>query len=1001
MDTPLARLLPLLLLPAILAAAPPPLPPQAPVTPDAAEPLERHPEWDAPYTRLIRQATTGPQFSTALVDHLPASATVPTPLAFFGYVAGAPDRLTYAEDVHAYLRALAAASPRVKVFSIGRSEEGREMVAVAVADEATIAALDRYREITQRLSDPRRVSEAEAQALIAEGKPIYWLTGAMHSPETGSPEMLMELAYRLAVEDTPMIRAIRANVITLITPVLEVDGRDRMVDLVRWRQANPSSPMPPLAYWGHYAGHDNNRDTLGLGLALTRNVLKAFFDWHPQVLHDLHESIPFLYISTGTGPYNAWLDPLTIAEFTRMADLEVQQLTALGLPGVWTHGFYDGWSPNYMFWVGMGHNAIGRFYETFGNLVPSTQDRTIRGWSERAWFRPNPPLPAVRWSLRDNVNYQESGVLLALADTAGNRKHFLEQYWTLGKRAVAKARTEGPAAYVFDGAQKRQGQLRDLARLLQADGIEVEVADRAFAVAPLWPPPTSDRGGDEAKPGSGRPPAKRPPSGSEPVSFASGSLVVRMDQPYSRLADALLDTQYVRGDERVYDDSGWTLGLARNLEFRRIVNPDVLAVPMHPWRDTRPAAVALKGAVLAVANTADTDLVRLRTALPGARFLVTLEAIKGPRPWPVGTVLIPLEGADTAAVGGALAALNLRTETLAAMPAVPTREFALPRVALLHTWLSTQQEGWYRLAFENLGIPYAYISTQQVAGDGDLRAKFDVIVFPPTDASPQEIVDGLPPGPPLPWKKTALTPNLGVDSTDDMRPGLGVAGVASLARFVERGGLLITVQETARWAIEFGLVRWVKVVGTPKLKASGSLVRAVVTDPASPVAWGYDDFVPVYFDGGPAFRVGAFDRPEREPARPSGRGGVDDPDVPQGRPYVAPPERPTPAPGEEGFQPPEDYRAFAEAYLPRPADRPRVIAAFPKKADEILLSGMLEGGEEIAGKAVVIDAPLGRGHILLFACNPMWRVSTQGTYALVTNAIFNFDRLGLGWPPAK
>src|SRR4051812_30146599 len=185
-----------------------------------------------------------------MVDHLPASAKVPTPLKFFGYIAGAEGRLTYSEDVNRYMRALEAASPRVKVFSIGKSEEGREMILVAIANEQTIAALGRYREITRMLSDPRKIGEENATKLVAEGKPFYWLTGALHSPETGSPEMLMELAYRLVVEDTPFIQAIRDNVITLITPVLEVDGRERSVDLWRYREANPNVPTPPLIYWG-------------------------------------------------------------------------------------------------------------------------------------------------------------------------------------------------------------------------------------------------------------------------------------------------------------------------------------------------------------------------------------------------------------------------------------------------------------------------------------------------------------------------------------------------------------------------------------------------------------------------------------------------------------------------------------------------------------------------------------------------------------------------------
>jgi Zinc carboxypeptidase len=967
----------------------------------AIEPIERHPEWDAEYSRLIREATTDPQFATDLVDHLPASATVPTPKKFLGYIAGAPEHLTYAEDVHAYMRALEGVSPRVKVFTIGETEEGREMIAVAIADEATIASLDTYREITAKLSDPRTTSDEEARRLIAQGKPIYYLTGAMHSPETGSPEMLMELAYRLAVDDGAMISAIRANVITLITPVLEVDGRDRMVDIVRWKQANPSAGLPPLVYWGHYVAHDDNRDAIGLGLALTRNVLRTTLAWHPQVIHDLHESIPFLYISTGTGPYNAWLDPLVIDEFTRMADLEVQELTRKGLPGVWTHGFYDGWAPNYLFWVGLGHNAIGRFYETFGNHVPSTEDRVVRRWSDRAWFRPNPPLPTVKWSLRNNVNYQESGVLLALSDAASRRAHFMEQYWTLGKRSVAKARTEGPAAYVFDRGQKRQGQLRDLMTLLRAHGIEVQVADRPFSIKPEWPPAVPRQTGGDAKPGAdGKIETKAQPK-EETLAFPVGSFVVRMDQPLSRLADALLDTQYVRGEERVYDDTGWTLGYARNLEFKRIVNREVLAVPMHPWSGPIPARLAVKGVVLAIENAADTDLVRLRTALPEARLLVTEEEFKGAKSWPVGTILLPLDESSRAAVAGALATLDLRVETLEKMPAVKTHDLSLPRVAVLHTWLSTQDEGWYRLALEDLRVPYSYISTQQAAREPSLRAKYDVIIFPPVErGSSQDIVNGLPPGPPLPWRKTPLTPNLGVDSTDDIRPGLGFEGVANLRRFVQEGGLLITVQDTARWAVDFGLARWVKVVETPKLKASGSILQATFVDRASPVAWGYGETLPVYFDGSPVFKVGVFDRAERDAQRPSGRGGKDDPDVPQGRPFVAAPERPTPGPGEEGFQLPEDLRIFYEPYMPRVEDRPRVILAFPKEADTILLSGMLEGGEEIAGKPVVIDAPLGRGHVLLFANNPMWRVNTQGSYALVTNAILNFDHLGLGWPPA-
>jgi hypothetical protein len=883
----------------------------------AATAMAQQPD-DADYTRLIRQFTTGPQFTTEMVDHLPASPTVPTPLKFLGYIAGAENKLTYAEDVYRYMRALEAASPRVKVFSIGQSEEGREMIAVAISGDETIANLDRYRDITRRLADPRKISDTDAAKLVSEGKPVYYATGAMHSPETGSPEMLMELAYRLAVEESPLVRKIRDNVIFLITPVLEVDGRNRQVDLVRYRQANPKLPTPPLIYWGHYVAHDNNRDNMGLALKLSQNVLKAYWDFHPQVVHDLHESVPFLYISTGTGPYNASLDPIMIDEWHRMAWHEVQEMTKRGVPGVWTYGFYDGWAPNYMFWTGMGHNTIGRFYETFGNRYPSTENRVVRTQSERAWFRPNPPLPTVRWSLRNNVNYQQSGLLLALSDMADRRRHFLEQFYLLGKRSIGKASNEGPAAWVFDGAQKRQGQLTDLMALLRTHGVEVHVADAPFSMTTNWPPAKAPA--DDKKPE----PAKA-------VNFAKGSFIVRMDQPYSRLADTMLDVQYVRSDERVYDDTGWTLGYLKNLEFKRVANPEVLKVAMRQWDGSTPPAPA--------ANNADTAFIRAH--------------------W-----------------------------TDASKPK--------PRIAMLHTWLRTQDEGWWRLAFESLGVPYAYISTQDAAWMPNLREKFDVIVFPPTGGNnaSQEIVNGMPAGPPLPWKKTALTPNLGgVDETDDMRPGLGLTGVANLTKFVEDGGLLITSRDTSVFAIEYGLARYVRVVAPQKLKAPGTILSAAVTDKKSPIVAGYDDTLPIYFASSPIFRVGLNTPPQDTESRPSGRGGKTDPDVPQGRPFVPLPERAKPAPGEEGFQTPEDAPWNSEHLMPRPEDRPRVVVSFAKKADDLLLSGMLEGGEELAGKPVVIDAPRGRGHVILFASNPMWRGNTQGAYALVMNAIMNWDRL--------
>ena len=244
------------------------------------------------------------------------------------------------------------------------------------------------------LTDPRKTTEAQAQQLLQTAKPIYYAISGMHSPETGGPEMLIELAYRLIVEETPFIQNIRNNVITLITPVIEVDGREKQVDTYYFNKKRAQGDARlPLMYWGKYVQHDNNRDGMGQFLKLTQAVTKETLEWHPTVMHDLHEAQTYLYSSTGTGPYNDDIDPIVVSEWWMLAQNDVMEMTKRGVPGVWTYGFYDGWVPNYMFFIAHSHNSIGRFYE-----VQSYGPDPLRGapgatTTSKEWFRPNPPLP--------------------------------------------------------------------------------------------------------------------------------------------------------------------------------------------------------------------------------------------------------------------------------------------------------------------------------------------------------------------------------------------------------------------------------------------------------------------------------------------------------------------------------------------------------------------------------------------------------------------------------
>src|SRR6266850_3818966 len=284
---------------------------------------------DEAYTAKMKKYTTEPFFTSPLVNYLPASKNVPTPEAVLGDVAGAPGILPYAADVYKYMRMLEKASPRVKVFSIGTTEEGREMIAVAVSSEENLKKLEENRAKLAKLADPRtlQMNDAEADKIVAQAAPVYYITGTIHSTETGAPTALMELAYRLAVDESAYVKEIRDGMITLITPVVEVDGRDRMVDLYKWHLAHPNENYPNLIYWGHYVAHDNNRDAMGLSLKLTKNVLKTYVDWKAQVLHDLHESVAYLYDNTvGDGPYNAWIDPILADEWQMIGYNNVNEM---------------------------------------------------------------------------------------------------------------------------------------------------------------------------------------------------------------------------------------------------------------------------------------------------------------------------------------------------------------------------------------------------------------------------------------------------------------------------------------------------------------------------------------------------------------------------------------------------------------------------------------------------------------------------------------------------
>jgi len=995
---------------------------------------------DDEYTRKIKEYTTETFFLSPVIDYLPASKTVPTPKAVLGDIAGAPGKLPYTKEVNDYMRLLAKSTPRVKVYTIGKSEEGREMIAVAVASEALMARLDQNTADLAKLADPRAIQMNDdlADEIARRAAPVYYITGTIHSTEAGAPTALMELAYRLAVDDSPYIRNIREHMVTLITPVVETDGRDRVVDAYEWRKKHPKdTPMSPI-YWGHYVAHDNNRDAMGLTLKLSQNVLNTYLSWKAQVLHDLHESGSFLYDNTiGNGPYNAWLDPILTNEWHLVGWNNVNEMTRMGMPGVFAWGTFDTWSPGYLMFMAATHNGISRLYETFGNGGSAdTEERTLSPQeTARTWFRQNPPISRVRWSLRNNNNYEQTGIIVSLNYIANNRIYFLRNFYDKSKRSILKARTEGPAAYVFPANDPRLGTQAELLRVLQKQAVEISRAPAAFSVTMPGRRPAGagtgrgGRGGGGGNAAAGNapgeaPPAPQPPPAPTTREFPAGSYIVRMDQPYSRIADALLDYQYWAPNDpqtRPYDDTGWTFPEGFGVQAVRVVDQKILDVPMDRIKGDVKAAsgVSGTGSLYAINHNADNALITLRYKLKNADIQVAEEPFAdGETRFNRGTFIV--KGISQGDLDKAAGELGLKAYALAAAPSIKTHAARAARVAILHQWANTQTEGWWRQAFDVYGVPFDYIDPKTVHDTADLRAKYDVIIFGPGGG--QSAVEGTPLWRnAIPYRYSEDTPNVGTwAQTEDTRIGMGFEGLINLRKFIEAGGVFIGSNSSAEFAIQNNFTYGVSTLrpGTGT-RVVGSLLRTKIADETSPVVYGVPDNLAMYSDDGDVFSVSATAGGGGRGAggggggapgggrgggpgggRPTGRGTPDDPDVVQGRPSDEGTNLP-PLPPPQQVQPWQYALPTEEALKRNPANvippqfRPRVAVRFDTQ-NTLLVSGLLDGGNDIAQRPVVVDVPVGKGHVVLFANNPIYRGETLGSYFMVFNTILNFDSLDAG-----
>jgi hypothetical protein len=640
-----------------------------------------------------------------------------------------------------------------------------------------------------------------------------------------------------------------------------------------------------------------------------RNWLKFYLEWHPPIMHDLHESEPFMYTFSGQAPQNPTLDPILYGELPWFSNFELTKMMSYGMPGVWTHAFVDMWSPGYLGFMSSNHNGMLRMYETFGNGGANTMKRTVDAppgggeagpgggsMTTREWYRPIPPYKEVVWSQRNNTNYMETGVLSALELTSNFAKTVLENFYDKSRNSVESGGKEAPFGYVLPAGQRDMTRVEFIVNTLRLQGVEV---GRATAEVKL-------------KDGT----------------FPAGSLIVKRNQPYGRLAKILLEKQvFPDANLRTYDDTGWTMGLMSHADVKEIGDKALLDVPVESV-DVMHVNGEVKGSGqwTAVLHNGSNSLATLRYRLKDLTYDTITQPYKsGDIDLPAGSLLLPA----SARVKGEIEKLGLQAAGLNAAPDVQKRPARLPRLAVYTTWGSTQDVGWVRYAFDHFEVAYDLIYQERVR-KGALRDSYDVIVIPNQRGTSKGLVfDIESKGKPLAYNKTPDFPTMGMyGESEDITGGMGLDGVVELSKFVKAGGVLITLGASSFFPADFGITQTVEASRTSaQFYAPGPVVEMEVQQASHPIFYGYADrVVPVRYANGPLLRVPAESRSKWVLAQFSG-------------------------------------------------------------TERSVLSGLMKGVAETRNRPAILDVPVGQGRVILFATNPCYRWQNLGEFNMLANAI--------------
>jgi hypothetical protein len=852
--------------------------------------------------------------------------TIPSPEEILGFKVGTDYHLASYEQAIEYFRSLEAASPRVKLFEMGKTSMGKPMIYAVISSEENMAKLDRFKEISKKLALAKDLSDEEAHRLAAEGRAVVWIDVGIHASECAPAQSAIQLAFDLVISENQETRFIRENTILLLV----FANPDGMQMLAEWYLPNVGTPyeISPMPWLYHlYAGHDNNRDSYMNNLAETRNITRAVNrEWYPVILYDHHQTAPFparIWIPPAAEPTNPNLHPLFIRGKNLVGSAMAYDFDRKGQGGAISRIVFDFIYPGYedsfcdffnvisiMTETALYRYATPHFY-TVDDFPSEYKDFTIGAFYPSPW-------KGGWWRLKDSIEYALTASKSVLHTAAVYRETFLYGKYQMGRDTIARFEMEPPFAWIIPKDQQDPATACRLIDNMIWAGIEVYEAEKPF--------------------------------GCDGISHKRGTWIIPMNQPFSRFVKAIFEEQaypdltkypnlwqgIVRPQNIAdvflppYDMAGWTLPYQMGVKVLAANSPLAASLASIQKATLPEARVAGKAgyAYLISTKTNNSFVAVNRILKKGDQVFRIKETLKiADQNYPPGTFVVPSQGVSESFMDSLAKELNLPIRGIEKPLNTTIFDIKAPRVALYQSWTASTDEGWTRWLLEQYEFPFVNIHDAEVRA-GNLKERFDTLIIP--SMSTDDIVEGY---------ETGTMPSRYVGGISD-------AGVRNIKKFVEDGGTLVVLNSACIFALE--------ELGLPvgdvlkNLRSSGQR---------------YDPEEEESRPGAPKFACpGSMLRMEFDTKHPVAYG--------------------MPEEGSGMF-----YRSTAFDILPAFEEKPAAAIAKYSHSD-LLMSGYLLGKKYLHDKTAAAVVPLGKGRVILLGFAVQNRGQTHGTFKLLFNSLF-------------